>query len=221
MTDVVLFGTGSFILVDVEESLWRLEHTIAVGIRNQPGPCHLSDQSRSVPVSALPAGVTGLPYLVPLFTPGHRQSAAREATARGFLNPLTLTDPTSVLPERIALGLGSYVNAGCIIGAASRFGRFAFINRGAKIGHHCHAGDFVSIGPGAVVSGAASINDGAFIGAGAVILPKVTIGANAVVAAGAVVTRDVPDHCMVAGNPARVVREAIAGYNDVTVEGGA
>jgi UDP-2-acetamido-3-amino-2,3-dideoxy-glucuronate N-acetyltransferase len=47
----------------------------------------------------------------------------------------------------------------------------------------------------------------ATIGSGATILP-VTIGEGALIAAGAVVTRDVPDHMMVAGNPARVVGDA-------------
>lgn len=46
---------------------------------------------------------------------------------------------------------------------------------------------------------------GASIGAGAVILPGVTIGSYASVGAGAVVTRDVADHQLVVGNPARVV----------------
>ncbi len=46
---------------------------------------------------------------------------------------------------------------------------------------------------------------GAAIGAGAVILPDVTIGRFALVGAGAVVTRDVPDHGLVVGNPARLV----------------
>lgn len=50
------------------------------------------------------------------------------------------------------------------------------------------------------------IMDGASIGANATILPGLTIGAGAMVAAGAVVTRDVPPHALVAGNPARVMR---------------
>lgn len=45
----------------------------------------------------------------------------------------------------------------------------------------------------------------ASVGSGAVILPGITIGEGALVGAGAVVTRDVPDHAIVAGNPARVV----------------
>ena len=45
---------------------------------------------------------------------------------------------------------------------------------------------------------------GASIGAGAVILPGITIGRWAMIGAGAVVTRDVPDHAIVLGNPARL-----------------
>jgi acetyltransferase-like isoleucine patch superfamily enzyme len=48
---------------------------------------------------------------------------------------------------------------------------------------------------------------GSFVGAGVTILPGISIGACAFVAAGSVVTRDVPARCLVAGVPARVVRE--------------
>jgi acetyltransferase-like isoleucine patch superfamily enzyme len=51
------------------------------------------------------------------------------------------------------------------------------------------------------------IGDGCWIGARAMILPGVTLGKRVLVAAGAVVNKDVPDDCLVAGNPARVVRE--------------
>ena len=51
------------------------------------------------------------------------------------------------------------------------------------------------------------ISDDVWVGANAVILPGVTIGRHSVVAAGAVVTADVPDYSIVAGVPARVVKE--------------
>lgn len=50
------------------------------------------------------------------------------------------------------------------------------------------------------------VEDGASIGAGAVFVPGVRVGSGALVAAGAVVTKDVPPHTLVMGNPARVVR---------------
>ncbi len=47
------------------------------------------------------------------------------------------------------------------------------------------------------------VRAGASLGSGAVILPGITIGRWAMVGAGSVVTRDVPDHALVYGNPAR------------------
>jgi maltose O-acetyltransferase len=52
-----------------------------------------------------------------------------------------------------------------------------------------------------------TIEDNVWIGGGAIVLPGVRIGRNAVVGAGAVVSRDVPANTVVAGNPARVIRE--------------
>lgn len=49
------------------------------------------------------------------------------------------------------------------------------------------------------------VRRGASIGSNATILAGVTVGAGALVGAGSVVTRDVPDHAIVAGNPAKLV----------------
>jgi acetyltransferase-like isoleucine patch superfamily enzyme len=53
------------------------------------------------------------------------------------------------------------------------------------------------------------IGEHCFIGIRSTILPGVVIGDECIVAAGAVVTRDVPARCIVAGNPAKVIRENI------------
>ena len=55
-----------------------------------------------------------------------------------------------------------------------------------------------------------TIEDDALIGCHSVVLRGVTIGRGAVVGAGSVVTRDVPPFTVVAGNPARIVRELTA-----------
>jgi acetyltransferase-like isoleucine patch superfamily enzyme len=55
-------------------------------------------------------------------------------------------------------------------------------------------------------SSAVVIEEGVWIGAGAIVLPGVTIGKKSVVAAGAVVTRDVPSGVVVAGNPAKILK---------------
>jgi len=50
------------------------------------------------------------------------------------------------------------------------------------------------------------IRKGASIGSGSTILSNVTVGENAIVGAGSVVTKDVPANCIVAGNPAKLLR---------------
>jgi acetyltransferase-like isoleucine patch superfamily enzyme len=51
------------------------------------------------------------------------------------------------------------------------------------------------------------IKRGSWIGANAVIVAGVTIGRNCVIAGGSVVTKDVPDYCVVGGNPARILKK--------------
>jgi acetyltransferase-like isoleucine patch superfamily enzyme len=51
------------------------------------------------------------------------------------------------------------------------------------------------------------VKRGASVGSGSTILSNLTIGENAIVGAGSVVTRDVPANTIVAGNPAKVLRE--------------
>jgi acetyltransferase-like isoleucine patch superfamily enzyme len=52
-----------------------------------------------------------------------------------------------------------------------------------------------------------TVEDDIWIGANAVILPGVTIGHHSVVAAGSVVTKDVPPHSLVAGVPAKIIKQ--------------
>lgn len=52
-----------------------------------------------------------------------------------------------------------------------------------------------------------SIGNNVQIGAGAIILPGISIGNNVMVGAGSVVTKDIESNCVVAGNPAKVLRK--------------
>lgn len=52
-----------------------------------------------------------------------------------------------------------------------------------------------------------NIGNDVWIGGGAIILPGVKIGNNVIVGAGSVVTKDIPDDVIVAGNPARIIKE--------------
>jgi hypothetical protein len=217
MQGVVIYGVGSPIVVDIEASLERARLPVIAAVKNVPGEVHVTDARKVIDVSELEPHHKAHPFITPMFVPANRQKAATEAFDRGFTHALSLIDASVACPRVIDYRHGLYVNSGCSLGAASAFDAFVFINRGASVGHHVALGAFASVGPGAVLAGTVRVGKGAVIGAGAVVLPGVRVGDNAVVAAGSVVTKDVPDHCLVMGNPARVVRDEIPGYSNATV----
>lgn len=99
------------------------------------------------------------------------------------------------------------------------------VNRKAKIDginpHGVHLGDFVRVSQNALILAHDHYRDEAHqyvdtrighhvnIGWGAVINPGLTIGNHVIVGANAVVTKDVPDNCIVAGNPAKIIKVGI------------
>ena len=121
------------------------------------------------------------------------------------------------------LGKGVYVDFDVVVGDRCK------LQNGALLYHGAELADGVFVGPGAILTndllpraitpdgalksdadwqvGRIAVGYGASLGAGCVVLPDVTIGRFAMIGAGAVVTRSVPDHGLVRGNPAR-----LAGY---------
>ena len=55
--------------------------------------------------------------------------------------------------------------------------------------------------------GCVTIGDRVFIGEGSVVLPGVSIGSDVIIGANSTVTKDVPDNCVVVGNPAKIIRK--------------
>jgi sugar O-acyltransferase (sialic acid O-acetyltransferase NeuD family) len=209
MMRILMFAVGSSLVVDYEETCLRRGIEIIAAVKNRPGKYYLLGCGRVVSPQEVTPELADVPFISPLFTPGNRWTAVREAIALGLSPAPALVDPTAILASSVTLGPGTYVNASATIGACGRIGAHVVVNRSASIGHHSEIEDFVSIGPGAILAGEVKVAPGSLIGAGSVVLPKTQIGAGSVVAAGSVVSKDVEDRVVVAGNPARVVKRDI------------
>lgn len=108
-----------------------------------------------------------------------------------------------------------------IIGGHTRIGLHNTIIGPVTIGHHVNLAQGITvtalnhnfddpkkrIDEQGISTKPVVIEDDIWIGANAVILPGVTIGHHTVVAAGAVVTKDVPPHSLVAGVPAKIIKQ--------------
>jgi sugar O-acyltransferase (sialic acid O-acetyltransferase NeuD family) len=213
MRSFVLFGVGSAIVVDFVETCHRAGYSVVAGIKNHAAPSFLPDMVRLIELAEIEPELLDVSCLCPLFTPINRFKAVAEAKQRGFNFSQALIDPTTILASDVAIGGGSYVNAGTIVGAATTIAGNVIVNRGASVGHHGRIADFVSVGPGVTISGQVTIGRGAMIGAGATVGPRVEIGEHALVGAGAVVLADVPSHRKAFGIPATVVGKELDGFN--------
>jgi sugar O-acyltransferase (sialic acid O-acetyltransferase NeuD family) len=200
---VILFGLRSPIVVDYEISAERSGRAIAYGVSVSGHPRVLSD-IEIVEFAELEGCARGA-ALPCAFSPKKRAELAQLAQDSGFGLADALIDPTAILPPRLRIGVGSFVNAGVVVGGGCAFGEGVLINRSASIGHHTVLGDYVSVGPGAVLSGNVRIGRNSMIGAGAVIQSGIRIGDNVLVSAGSVVRKHVSDGALIAGNPAKVM----------------
>lgn len=99
-----------------------------------------------------------------------------------------------ICSSRIVIGDDVSITGGCAIVDTNH--PYEDVSDPRKIGERLDANAIAPVEIGA----------GSFLGYGSVILPGVRIGKNCVVGANSIVTRDVPDFCVVCGNPARIVR---------------
>ncbi|MDX2646445.1 acyltransferase [Streptomyces sp. NPDC001902] len=113
-------------------------------------------------------------------------------------------DPVVRLGNGVVLGRGSHVIASrpVVFGDDVYCGPYVYVTSD----NHSYDDPHEPIGRQWPRSAPVEIGSGSWLGAGAVVLPGARIGRNVVVAAGAIVRGEVPDHSVVAGAPARVVR---------------
>ncbi|GEK57244.1 2,3,4,5-tetrahydropyridine-2,6-dicarboxylate N-acetyltransferase [Marinococcus halophilus] len=124
-------------------------------------------------------------------------------------------EPGAIIRDQVEIGKGAVIMMGASINIGSVVGEGTMIDMNVVMGGRATVGNNCHIGAGSVLAGVIEppsaqpvvVEDGVVVGANCVILEGVTVGEGAVVAAGAVVTEDVPANTVVAGTPARVIKE--------------
>lgn len=124
-------------------------------------------------------------------------------------------EPGAIIRDQVSIGnnavimMGATINIGAVIGEGTMIDMNVVVGGRGTIGKNCH------IGAGAVIAGVIEppsalpvvVEDDVVVGANAVILEGIRVGKGSVVAAGAVVIEDVPPNVVVAGTPARVIKQ--------------
>ncbi|MGX7243446.1 2,3,4,5-tetrahydropyridine-2,6-dicarboxylate N-acetyltransferase [Enterococcus quebecensis] len=124
-------------------------------------------------------------------------------------------EPGAIIRDQVEIGdnavimMGAVINIGAVIGDGTMIDMGAILGGRATVGKNCH------IGAGTVLAGVIEppsaepvvIEDNVLIGANAVVLEGIRVGEGAVVAAGAIVVDDVAPHTVVAGVPARKIKD--------------
>ncbi|MBP1948730.1 2,3,4,5-tetrahydropyridine-2,6-dicarboxylate N-acetyltransferase [Virgibacillus litoralis] len=124
-------------------------------------------------------------------------------------------EPGAIIRDQVEIGdgavimMGASINIGSVVGEGTMIDMNVVLGGRATVGKNCH------IGAGTVLAGVIEppsakpvvIEDEVVIGANAVILEGVTVGKGSIVAAGSIVTKDVEPNTLVAGTPAKVLKE--------------
>ena len=147
----------------------------------------------------------GSDFVIGLGKPKIRQYMATMAQELGG-TLATAIDENATIGKYSTIAVGATILSQACVSNAATIGKAPLIYYNAVVTHDCQVGDFVELSPGATLLGKVRVGDFTHIGSNATVFPNVTIGSNCIVSAGAVVTKDVPDNAIVAGSPARFLK---------------
>ncbi len=119
----------------------------------------------------------------------------------------TVIDPSCMCSlKRLNIGEGCVICSTTYITLDIDIGRHSYIGGNTTIGHDSKIGEFVSVYAGTNIAGTVTIGDNCEIGTGSKIIQQLHVGSDTIIGAGSVVIRDIPNNCVAAGVPARVIK---------------
>lgn len=128
-------------------------------------------------------------------------------------NYITTIHSSATISNDVKIGEGTVVMAHAFVNSGTVIGKHVIINSSSSIDHDCMLNDFCSIAPGAILGGKVRVGNLSAICLGANIINGIEIGNNCVIGAGSLVVRNINNHLLAYGIPAKKIRERKADEN--------
>lgn len=117
-----------------------------------------------------------------------------------------IVSPSAYVSPFASIGNGTMIFHRANINADVTIGKNCIINTGAIVEHEVRIGNTCHISTAAVLNGNINISNGVFIGSNATLRQGINVGEYAIVGAGSAVLKNVQANQLVAGNPAKIIR---------------
>jgi sugar O-acyltransferase (sialic acid O-acetyltransferase NeuD family) len=134
------------------------------------------------------------------------QVVARIRTTLPKLQFPSIVSPSAEIAQDVEIGEGCFIGPGAVVNTGSRVGSFCILNTRAAVDHDGVLAEYCSLAPNVALGGNVQIGAYTAISLGANVTHAVRIGEHSVIGAGALVLRDIGDHVVAYGAPARMVR---------------
>lgn len=121
------------------------------------------------------------------------------------VNFATLIDPDVKMSDRVTVGEGCIICAGCILTVDIKIGNHNIINLDCTVGHDATLDSYVTLYPSVNISGNTHIGSETEIGTGVNIIQGITVTGKTIIGAGSVVVKDIEKNGTYVGVPATLI----------------
>ncbi|MFQ1015256.1 acetyltransferase [Avibacterium paragallinarum] len=119
---------------------------------------------------------------------------------------INVIDKTALISDGSTLGIGVFVGKYAIINNGTSIGNNVIINTKSLVEHGCIVEDHCNISTNATLNGDVIVESASFVGSSSVINGQLRVGTHSIVGSGAVVVKNVTPYTIVAGVPAKYIR---------------
>ena len=157
-------------------------------------------------------------FLIAALKPEVRKNFADRIAMGHFLFYKFISEQSVISPSS-EIGSGCTIFPQTFVMNSAIIGNFVHVHFHCAIGHDTTIGDYCSIAPNCVIGGYSIIGEGTTLGMGVKVIPNRSIGKSCIIGAGSVVTKDIPDHCIAFGNPAKIIKNSTnkLGRNSIAI----